>query len=240
MRPCDSHEVSQLNELKIDINALTFTAHYKIAGNVIMGEQMPIIGGWAGGVEETAIVDVATSLNAFVMLDVDWHLDGPIHVRWGNTTAREPLMVAAHACRALDRNTRLLLGNQYYTSAGPCTEMCLLEAAAQAITDTCSGREVMSGCASAKGVALDYTTAMEARFMAHAARAAAGVETEKVNAMLDKLVGMYETRFKTPPKGKPFTACYDVNTLTPTDEHVQVYENALKSMKEIGFDFKIC
>ena len=36
MRPCDSHEVSQLNELKIDINALTFTAHYKLAGDIIM------------------------------------------------------------------------------------------------------------------------------------------------------------------------------------------------------------
>lgn len=239
MRPCDSHEVSQLNELKIDINAFTFTAHYKLAGNVIMGEQMPIIGGWAGGVEETAIVDVATSLAAFIMLDVDWHLDGPIHVRWGNTTAREPLMVAGHACRALDRNTHLLLGNQYYTSAGPCTEMCLLEAAAQAITDTASGRELMSGCASAKGVALDYTTAMEARLMAHAARAVAGVETQKVNAMLDKLVGLYETGFKKPPKGKSFQECYDVNTLTPSEEYVQVFDTALKTMKEIGFDFKI-
>ena len=62
MRACDSHEVSQLNELKIDINALTFTAHYRLAGDIIMSEQMPIIGGWAGGVEETAIVDGSIDL----------------------------------------------------------------------------------------------------------------------------------------------------------------------------------
>jgi methylamine--corrinoid protein Co-methyltransferase len=239
MRPCDSHEVSQLNELKIDINALTFTAHYRIAGDIIMSEQMPIIGGWAGGVEETSIVNVATHLAAFIMVGADWHLDGPIHVRWGNTTAREPLMVAGHACRAVDRNTHLLLGNQYYTSAGPCTEMCLLEAAAQAITDTASGREIMSGCASAKGVALDYTTAMEARFMAYAARAVAGVETEKVNAMLDKLVSLYETKFKEAPKGKTFQECYDVSTLTPSEEYLKVFGNALKTMEKIGFEFKI-
>jgi methylamine--corrinoid protein Co-methyltransferase len=178
-------------------------------------------------------------LAAFILLDVDWHLDGPIHVRWGNTTAREPLMVAGHACRALDRNTHLLLGNQYYTSAGPCTEMCLLEAAAQAITDTGSGREIMSGCASAKGVALDYTTAMEARLMAHAAKAVAGVETEKVNVMLDKLISMYETNFKKPPKGKSFQECYNVSTLTPSDEYLQVFDKAIKTMQKIGFDFKI-
>jgi methylamine--corrinoid protein Co-methyltransferase len=239
MRTCDSHEVSQLNELKIDVNALMFTAHYKLAGNIIMSEQMPIIGGWAGGVEETSIVDVATHLAAFIMVSADWHLDGPIHVRWGNTTAREPLMVAGHCCRAVDRNTNLLLGNQYYTSAGPCTEMCLLEAAAQAITDTGSGREIMSGCASAKGVALDYTTAMEARLMAYAARAAAGVELDRLNPMLDKLVALYEKDFKTAPKGKTFQETYDVFTLSPSKEYVEVFDKAIKRMEGLGFEFKI-
>ena len=239
MRPCDSHEVSQLNELKIDINALAFTAHYKLAGDIIMSEQMPIFGGWAGGVEETSIVDVATHLAAFIMLGADWHLDGPIHVRWGNTTAREVLMVAGHACRAVDRNTHLLLGNQYYTSAGPCTEMCLLEAAAQAVTDTASGREIISGNASAKGVALDYTTAMEARLMAYAARAVAGVETEKVNYMLDKLVKLYENNFKKAPKGKTFQECYNVTTLSPSDEYLEVFDKAIKTMEGLGFEFKI-
>jgi methylamine--corrinoid protein Co-methyltransferase len=239
MRPCDSHEVSQLNELKIDVNALTFTAHYKLAGDIIMSEQMPIIGGWAGGVEETSIVDVATHLAAFIMVSADWHLDGPIHVRWGNTTAREPLMVAGYCGRAVDRNTSLLLGNQYYTSAGPCTEMCLLEAAAQAMTDTASGREIMSGCASAKGVALDYTTAMEARLMAYAARAAAGVELDRLNPMLDKLVSLYEKNFKTAPKGKTFQEVYDVATLSPSKEYVEVFDKAIKTMEGIGFEFKI-
>ena len=204
-----------------------------------MSEQMPIFGGWAGGIEETSIVNVATHLAAFIMLGADWHLDGPIHVRWGNTTAREALMVAGHACRAVDRNTHLLLGNQYYTSAGPCTEMCLLEAAAQAITDTASGREIISGNASAKGVALDYTTAMEARFMAYAARAVVGLETEKVNIMLDKLVSLYEKNFKEAPKGKTFQECYNVTTLSPSDEYLKVFDSAVKTMEGIGFEFKL-
>ena len=239
MRTCDSHEVSQLNELKIDTNALVFTTHYMLQGDIIMSEQMPIFGGWAGGIEETAIVDVATSMAAFLMVSANWHLDGPIHVRWGNTTAREVLMVAGYCCRALDRNTHLLLGNQYYTSAGPCTEMCLLEAAAQAVTDTASGREIISGCASAKGVAQDYTTAMETRFMSYASRAVAGEPLEKVNVALDKLVSLYEKNFKTAPKGKTFQECYDVASLSPTDEYIQVMDKALKTFEGCGFKLKL-
>jgi methylamine--corrinoid protein Co-methyltransferase len=237
MRPSDSHEVSQLNELKIDVGALIATAHYVLAGNIIMVEQMPIYGGYAGGLEETTIVDVATTINAFVMLNATWHLDGPVHVRWGITTAREALAVGGHCAMAIEANTHLMLGNQYYTAAGPCTVMCLLETAAQAITDTASGREILSGVASAKGVATNYTTGLEARMMAEAARAVAGLETEKVNEILDKLVSIYEKDYKTAPKGKPFEQCYDVITLLPTQEYLSVYDEAVKILTELGLNY---
>jgi len=237
MRPSDSHEVSQLNELKIDVGALVFTAHYVLAGNIIMCEQMPIYGGYAGGLEETTIVDVATTINSFVMTQATWHLDGPVHVRWGITTAREALAVAGHAAMAIEANTNVMLGNQYYTIAGPCTVMCLLETAAQAITDTASGREILSGVAASKGVATNYTTGMEARMMAEVAHAVAGMETEKVNEILDKLVSMYEKDYKTAPKGKSFEECYDVVKLEPTQEYRDVYAEAVKILTELGLDY---
>jgi methylamine--corrinoid protein Co-methyltransferase len=164
----DSHEVSQLNELKIDLDAIAVIAHYQANSNIIMDEQMPIFGGYAGGVEETTIVDIATHINAVVMSNASWHLDGPVHIRWGSTNTRETLMIAGWACATISEFTNILSGNQYYPCAGPCTEMCLLEAAAQAITDTASGREILSGVAAAKGVALDKTTGMEARMMGEA------------------------------------------------------------------------
>ncbi|XEQ91396.1 hypothetical protein SCACP_01910 [Sporomusa carbonis] len=202
-----------------------------------MCEQMPIYGGYAGGLEETTIVDVATTLNAFVMTQATWHLDGPVHVRWGITTAREALAVAGHCAMAIEANTNLMLGNQYYTLAGPCTVMCLLETAAQAITDTASGREVLSGVAASKGVATNYTTGMEARMMAEAARAVAGMETEKVNEILDKLVALYEKDYKNAPKGKPFEECYDVVKLVPSQEYLDVYDEAVKILTGLGLDY---
>lgn len=237
MRVSDSHEVSQLCELKIDVGALVVGAHYALAGDVVMVEQMPIFGGYAGGLEATAIVDVATHLNTFVMMPGTWHLDGPVHVRWGITTAREALMVAGHCARAIENNTHLILGNQYYTLAGPCTTMCLLETAAQAITDTISGREILSGVAAAKGVLTDMFTGMEARMMGEAAYAVAGMDLHEVNVILDKLVATYEKDYKTAPEGKRFQDCYDVKTLTPSDEYLAVYDEAVKILTDLGLTY---
>jgi len=238
MRPCDSHECSQLNELKVDMAALNMLAGWTANGNTIMIEQMPIFGGYCGGVEETAICDVATTLASFTMFSGNYHLDGPIHIRWGITTSRETLQIAAHVAAAVDANTDLLLANQYYPIAGPCTEMCLLETAAQAITDTASGRELLSGSAAAKGVAMDKTTGMEARIMGEAARATAGMKIPEVNAIIEKLVSNYEKNYTKAPAGKTFSECYDVLTVKPTAEYIKVYDGAVKKLRDAGLDIK--
>jgi len=213
---------------------MNMIAGWKTNGDTIMVEQMPIFGGYCGGVEETAICDVATVLASYALLDCDLHLDGPIHIRWGTTTTRETLKIAAHAAAAIDLNTDLLLGNQYYTLAGPCTEMCLLETAAQAITDTASGRELISGSASSKGVVKDRTTGMEARMMGEAAIATAGMDVSEVNQILDRLIAQYEGDFLHQPVGKRFQDCYDVVNVTPSKEYLRVYDKALATLNKCG------
>jgi len=238
MRACDSHECSQLNELKLDMAALNMLAGWTANGDTIMIEQMPIFGGYCGGIEETAICDVATTLASFTMFSGNYHLDGPIHIRWGITTARETLQIAGHAAAAIDANTDLLLANQYYPIAGPCTEMCLLETAAQAITDTGSGRELLSGSAAAKGVAMDKTTGMEARIMGEAAIATAGMKIPEVNKVLEKLISSYEKNYTKAPAGKTFQECYNVLTVKPTAEYLKVYAGAVKTLQSFGLDIK--
>ncbi len=233
----DSHEVSQLNELKIDLDAIAVIAHYQANSDIIMDEQMPIFGGYAGGVEETAIVDVATHINAMVMSNASWHLDGPVHIRWGSTNTRETLMIAGWTCATISEFTNIFSGNQYYPCSGPCTEMCLLETAAQAITDTASGREILSGVAAAKGVALDKTTGMEARMMGETARATTGLEIPEVNRIVDSIVKMYENDYGSAPAGKTFQECYNVKTIEPTDEYMKVYERARKKLEGLGLVF---
>ncbi len=236
MKSFDAHECSQLNELKMDMAGLNMLAGWGANGDIIMMEQMPIFGGYVGGVEETAICDVATMIASFAIFDCDIHLDGPIHIRWGTTTTRETLQIAAHAAAALDQNTDFLLANQYYTLAGPCTQMCLLETAAQAMADTASGRELLSGVASSKGVSQNKTTGMEARMMGEVSLATCGMEISDVNAILDKVVGMYENDFGHAPQGKRFQDCYDVKELEPTDEYVDLYDQTIDLLGKCGFD----
>ena len=218
------------------MTGLNMLAGWTISGDTIMIEQMPIFGGYCGGLEETAICDVATTLASFALFSGNFHLDGPIHIRWGTTTARETLQIAGHAAAAVDANTDLLLANQYYPMAGPCTEMCLLETAAQAITDTASGRELLSGSAAAKGVVQDKTTGMEARIMGNAAAATAGMKIPEVNEILDKIVKSYEGNYTCAPAGKTFQECYDVKTVKPTKEYLEVYDNAVKALEGFGMD----
>ncbi len=237
-RVTDAHECSQLNELKMDMTGLNMLAGWTVNGDTIMVEQMPIFGGYCGGLEETAICDVATTLASFALFSGNFHLDGPIHIRWGTTTNRESLQIAAHAAAAVDANTDLLLANQYYPMAGPCTEMCLIETACQAICDTGSGRELLSGSAAAKGVVQDKTTGMEARAMGEAALTAAGMKVSDLNEIIEKLVSGYETRYNDAPAGKRFQECYDVKTVKPTEEYLQVYDNAMQQLRDAGLPIK--
>ena len=236
MRDFDAHECSQLNELKMDMAGLNMLAGWGASGDIVMMEQMPIFGGYTGDIEETTICDIASTIASFVIFDCDVHLDGPIHIRWGTTTTRETLKIAAHAAAALDMNTDFLLANQYYALAGPCTEMCLLETAAQAICDTASGRELLSGVASAKGVAQDKTTGLEARMMGEAAIATCGMELSDVNMALDKVVALYERDYSPAPAGKRFQDCYDLESVCPTDEYTDIYDDVVRTLLDCGIE----
>mgnify|MGYP006301793433 FL=1 len=90
---------------------------------------------------------------------------------------------------------------------------------------------------SAKGVGQDKTTGMEARMMGEAARATAGMDINEVNKILEQLVGMYENDYGNLPEDKTFQECYDISTITPTDEYVKVYEGARKKLEDIGMVF---
>ena len=78
---------------------------------------------------------------------------------------------------------------------------------------------------------------MEARMMGEVARATAGVEIPEVNRILNGLVSLYEKNYASAPAGKTFQECYDVKTVSPTDEYMQVYDGSRKKLEELGLVF---
>lgn len=237
LKHSDLHEVSQLNELKVDMASLNLISAWHLCGSNILVEQMPIVGGYPGGVEETAICDVASTLASFAVLNADIHLGGPIHVRWGTTTNRESLQVSAHTAMALDSNADVLLGSQFYTLAEPCTDMNLLEIIAQSMVDTACGRELLSGVASARGVKTNMVSGMEARMMGESSMATCGMEISEVNTIVDKILRSYEARYSDIPKGLSFEQCYDIRTAEPTQQYLDLYEKTLETAAQFGIVF---
>jgi methylamine--corrinoid protein Co-methyltransferase len=216
---------------------LNMIAAWHLSGDNIIIEQMPVVGGYSGGVEESAICDVASTLASFALLNADIHLGGPIHIRWGTTTNRQSLQVASHTAMAIDTNTDLLLANQYYAAAGPCTEMNLLEVVTQAMCDTVSGRELLSGVASSKGVKQNMVSGMEARMMGDASMATCGMEVSDVNKIVESILSDYEPMYANPPMGKSFQECYDINEIEPTEEYLELFDHTLDVLSGHGIDF---
>jgi methylamine--corrinoid protein Co-methyltransferase len=145
----------------------------------------------------------------------------------------------------MNRNTDTLLGNQYYTLAGPCTEMTLLETAVQAATDCASGRAIVSGVASAKGVALDKTTGMEARVMGETCMATCKLNLPKANQVINNILAKYEPNYKEAAQagskfaGKMFAeGCYDPVKILPTDAYLSTYATAMKTLEGCGLPLK--
>jgi len=231
------YECPQRNELKISTSLMNTVAAWNQSEFNTVVEQMPIIGGYAGGVEETAICEVASTLASFAVLNADLHLGGPIHIRWGTTTNRQSLQVSSHTAMAIDTNTDLLIADQYYTMAGPCTEMNLMEIAAQAMCDTATGREMLSGVASAKGVRADMVSGMEARMMGNASMAVCGMDVNEVNQIVDRIVAEYEGMYTSAPEGLTFRQCYVVDDVEPTEEYRALFDGTLDKFDDLGISF---
>ena len=72
--------------------------------------------------------------------------------------------------------------------------------------------------------------------MGEAALATCGMEVSHVNVVLDKILGMYEKNYNRVPQGKRFQDCYNVKEVTPTDEYIDIYDGALKTLSNCGID----
>ena len=49
---------------------------------------------------------------------------------------------------------------------------------------------------------------------------------------------MYEAHYTDAPAGKTFQECYDVTTVRPTKEYLEVYDKAVATLRGIGLDIK--
>ncbi len=156
----------------------------------------------------------------------------------GLCTRKRNLWANCATTRALERhvgNPVFLLG---YASAGPATEMALLETAAYTVAYTAAGGELIWGGSTCNGVDRNRYAGLQGRMVGEAAHAATRLSTNEANDVVNKLFAQYEQDLPTAPKGQTFAECYDFETVQPTDEYLRLYEETKRLLdREFGLEF---
>ena len=118
--------------------------------------------------------------------------------------------------------------------AGPCTEMLLYESAVAMLNVSSSGLSRVDIPRSAGGKYADYLTPLECKFCAEVLKRSAGMSRKQVNEIVKVLIPKYEDKLLRPPKGKSFRECYDLKTLKPTQEWLDIYLKVKGELIELG------
>ena len=236
LRRCDSHLVPMLNELIMEnhniaraVNSLEYGMHNASLACVM-------VGGLAGNAPGAAVVQVASFIGANLVCRADYHLLHPIHIRHVATSTREVMWVQSVVEQAFARNAPCIIVSDIYPKSGAMTRQLLFEVAANALAIAISGGH-LEGVGSADG-AVPNGTGLEARFMGEVGHAVTrqGLSLSDANALILKLLELYEPVFSKEGgnPGVQFDQAYDLQTLTPRPEWLEMYRQVKEEVRKMG------
>ena len=237
LRPCDSHMICFSNELKANWGDLKKIVHNQHRGNIIVAACDPMLGGYCGGPEGTAITLIAEAIQGFVMAEAVIFDTTAFSLMY--SVDRQALWVECMLLLAfISAGVNVLIGIDVVGSAGPCTEMLCDEMAAQTIAVTASGVSTVYGGAGSEIAKMDYVTGMETRITSEIGLAATGMELSEANEIVKELVKKYEETLKSKkaPVGKSFAECYEQG-LTPSKEYLALWQKKKKELEKMGLKF---
>ena len=82
---------------------------------------------------------------------------------------------------------------------------------------------------------------MEARIGAEAGHLIArqGIKRGQANEMVKEILVKYEDQIEEAPIGKRFDECYDLKTVQPTQEYLDLYERCKEVLTGVGLDYSL-
>jgi len=219
LRPSDGWLVGAISEMKIDFGAA------------------PILGGYSGGPEGTAVVSTAYILMGLLVQKGSYQLTFPVHFNHGCSTTRDVLWVVSTSCQAASRHIPMPVIWLGYIAGGPNTKSYFYEAAAYMLCAVTSGAPAVQTPHPAKAVKIDGITPMEANFGVEMAGAASKLKREGANEMVIELLGKYESQIGTAPSGSTYQECYDVTTGKPGEDYLRLYNEMKEELAGMGVPF---
>lgn len=243
-RPSDVVHCYIQPTLKTDYGTLCKSEHFRDYGIRIWGMGTTFIGGLPGSPEGAAVTCIAECLAVYMLYFCDLPAIWTPQAMYGpGMASRESMWATCLSHAALSRHvTAPIIGwTPYQAYAGPCTDMYFYEAAASTVS------QVVSGCANAsfgggcQGGKADYFGGpLDSRFLRDVAHATTALDRCAANEVVLALLGRYEDKIKAqnPPTGKRFQECNDLETLTPTDEYVELFHNVKDELAALGLTFE--
>jgi methylamine--corrinoid protein Co-methyltransferase len=237
MRQSDGYMICCMDPMKVDFARLNKAAVALSLGGHIGMCFGPLLGGYSGGPEGTTVSNVAHHMMGILTYQSSWLLPFTIHLRHVASSPRDMLWVISSMGQAVSRNTHLLSINLNYTTAGPCTPMCLYETSAAVTAAVTAGLSIESlGVATNKHE--DRTTPVEPRISAEVGHAVAGMKRKDANELVKKLLAKYEKNLNSPPLGKSLYECWDPDARKPTKEYHGVIMRYKREMAGMGLKLK--
>jgi len=141
------------------------------------------------------------------------------------------------AIQTLQKRTRLIAcGSAGGLAAGPGTEQMLLQCAAKTLGVVVSGGHIVHGTRRSKLTRPNQASGLEVKFQAELARAAAGLKRTDVNDVVNQLMKKYEGKSEPEraPEGMVFEELYDLKSLKPRPEYLEIYNKVKKDLEELS------
>jgi methylamine--corrinoid protein Co-methyltransferase len=204
-------------------------------GGYIESGSPNMIGGFTGGPETSAIASVAGDLLQFPIHQA--HLSGnPAYdIRYSGNCNRHALWSQTVATEAVSRNTHLIMLKTINQVGGPCTDMFYQETIVGFAGNSASGLAYTIAPRSAGGKWKNHLTPLDIWFAAACHKAGASITLETANDIANTLIPKYEKyHTEEPPKGRPFQELYDLNTLEPIPEHLELYLKMRQLSADLG------
>jgi hypothetical protein len=249
LRRTDGIVSTIMPELKTDyenLNKVTFSHDYGCIKHVYNGG---MIGGWAGGPEGALIVFLASAIMAVMVYKVgigsSYNALGYLRASTPNYSAfvtRPCLWGSSIGSQAISRNTKIINTAVAMTNAGPGTEMQFQEITAALCASIPCGREGLSQGVRRFKVRPLLGSGLENRFWGEVGHAMAGVKRDFANSLAKEMLARYENKITKDSDGGPlghtFDEIYDLNTLAPRKNFLEVYEKVKKELEDLGLEFK--
>jgi len=238
LRPSDGWLCGTIAEMKVDFGVMNKVAYLLNWGGNIGAETSPILGGYCGGPEGTAVVSTAYIIMGLLVHRGNYQLTFPVHFRYGCSTSKDVLWAVSTSCQATSRNVPMPVIWLGYVAGGPNTKMFFYESAAYLLCAVTSGAPSVQTPHPAKAVKVDGITPIEAKFGVEMGAAAAKLDRDQASEIVAKLVELYVPRLETAPTGSIYQQCFDVITGKPSDEYLLLYDEVVEELAGMDIPFE--